>query len=127
VLIAATVTAGCTSHHSDGKNPKSVGPSGTSATSAATCAEASAKTARQTLITAAGFSPSCVKIKAGAQFFFVNNEKKDHTATTRKGSPVSFDADLPKQTSTYPAILKKKGTYTIYDKTTNKTMTLFVI
>jgi plastocyanin len=127
VLIAATVTTGCTSHHSDRKNPKSIGPSGTSATSGTPCADASAKTARQTLITAAGFSPSCVVIKAGAQFFFVNSDTKGvHTATTAKGAPANFDASLPKKNSTYTQVFKAKGTYVITDKTTGKTMTLFV-
>src|SRR5438445_3715043 len=103
MVMAASVTAACTS--SGNGNRSSGAPSGStsggSSGPATTCAKASAVTARQTLITKAGFSPSCVKIKAKAQFFFVNNEKKDHTATTRAGSPVSFDADLPKKNSTY--------------------------
>jgi plastocyanin len=129
MLVAASVTAACTS---SGNGTKSSGapsglPSSGSTGPATSCTKASAITARQTLITKAGFSPSCVKITAKSRFFFVNNEKKDHTATTRAGSPVSFDADLPKKNSTYVTTFKKKGTYVISDKTTNKTMTLFVI
>ena len=127
IVLLASVATACTSNGGSGKTVHSTGPSGPSTTSGAPCAEASAKTARQTLITAAGFSPSCVKIKAGAQFFFVNNDKnKAHSATTAKGAPATFDADLPKKTSTYTQVFKAKGTYAISDKTTGKTMTLFV-
>lgn len=125
-LIAGSLTAACTS--SGGGNTTSGAPSGTAASTGttATCTVAAAKTARQTLISKSGFSPSCVKIKAKAKFFFVNSERKHHSATTRKGSPVSFDADLPNKNSTYAQVFRKKGTYVITDKTTKKTMTLFV-
>jgi plastocyanin len=56
----------------------------------------------------------------------VDNEKKHHTATTQKGSPEAFDADLRTKGSTYVQRFKKKGTYVIFDKTTKKQMTLFV-
>jgi plastocyanin len=126
IVLVATVATACTSKGGSSKTVHSSGPSGTSTTSGAPCAEASAKAARQTLITAVGFSPSCVKIKAGAQFFFVNKEKKHHSATTRTGSPTSFDADMRSTNSTYTQVFKKKGTYVVEDKTTKKTMTLFV-
>jgi plastocyanin len=79
------------------------------------------------MITKAGFSPSCAKITAKSKFFFVNNERSHHTATTSPGSPTSFDADLRKKGSTYFQVFKKKGTYHIRDKVTKKTMTLFVV
>jgi plastocyanin len=125
MLIGASVTAGCTSGHGDKKT--STSPSGTTSSSGAVCTQASAETARQTLITKAGFSPACVKIKAKAQFFFVNNDAKTlHTVTTEAGTPAKFDVKLPKKNSTYTQIFKAKGTYIISDKTTKKTMTLIV-
>jgi plastocyanin len=128
MLVAASVTAACTSSGNGNKSSgaPSGSPSGGSSGPVGTCTSASARTARATLITSVGFSPSCIKIKLKSQFLFINNEKKDHNVTTRQGSPVSFDVDLPKKTSTYATTFKKKGTYVIVDKTTKKTMTLFV-
>ena len=125
IALASGLAAGCTSSGNDGSSSGPTGqPSGSG--SAGQCTRASAKSAKQTLISSAGFSPSCVKIKAKTQFFFVNNEKKTHTATTRSGAPLSFDAKLPKKGSTYATTFKKTGTYVIVDKTTKKTMTLYV-
>ena len=125
IALAAGLAAGCTS---SGNDKRSTGPttqpSGSS--SAAQCTRASAKGAKQTLITSSGFTPSCVKIKAKAKFFFVNNEKKHHTATTKPGAPQPFDADLQKKGSTYEQAFNKKGVYVIVDKITNKSMTLYV-
>lgn len=91
------------------------------------CALTSAEGARQTLITTRGFTPSCVKIKEGQQFFFINDDAKvRHTATTATGSPTSFDADLAMKNSTYTQVFKTRGTYAIKDKTSSKTMTLIV-
>src|SRR5438128_2458195 len=101
MIMTMTLVAACTSSHKADKDTSSAAPSGTSTRPSATCSQASAKTARETLITKAGFSPSCVKIKAKSQFYFVNSEKTDHSATTQKGSPESFDADLNKKGSTY--------------------------
>jgi plastocyanin len=116
-FAVALVTAAC----SNGSNGKS------GALGSHDCAQSSATTARQTLITTQGFAPSCVKIKAGQQFFFVNNDaNKPHSATTAKGSPTTFDADLPKKNSTYTQVFKSKGTYAITDKKTSKKMTLIV-
>src|SRR4051812_45954467 len=125
IALAASLTAACTSS-GDGRN--SAAPTGTPSGSGGTesCTKATAETAQQTLITSAGFTPSCVKIKAKAKFFFVNNEKKHHTATTEPGAPQSFDADLQKKGSTYQQGFKKKGVYVIVDKITKKSMTLYV-
>lgn len=123
IILAGSLTA-CTSSGSPGNS--SGPPSGSGSSSAGSCTKATAKTAQQTLITTAGFSPSCVKIKAKAKFFFVNNEQKHHTATANPGSPTSFDADLTKKGSTYTQAFKKNGTYIILDKITKKSMTLYV-
>jgi plastocyanin len=130
MMLASGLAAGCTS--SGGGNSSSSGassgPTGSGASSGAggQCSRASAETARQTVITKTGFAPSCVSIKKGARFYFINNERKHHTATTRAGAPTSFDADLAKKGSTYFAKFTKPGTYRIYDKVTGKAMTLFV-
>lgn len=94
--------------------------------SASTCTAVDATQTRQVLITANGFSPSCAKIQAGKQFFFVNHEAKKHTATTEQGSPATFDARFSKKNETYATVLKAKGAYTIKDSSTGKTMTLIV-
>ena len=120
VLVLTTpalLLAGC----SDNKGAKE-GPSA----EPSHCTAVSAPQARQTLITAAGFSPSCAGIKAGKQFYFVNGEAKPHTATTKPGSPAMFDAHFTKKNETYAAVLKTKGVYTVEDKRSGKTMTLFV-
>lgn len=127
VMLTASFTAGCTSS-GNGDTSGSPGPSGPSNSGgpSSSCTKSSAKKVKEALITSAGFSPSCVKIKAKAKFFFVNNEKKHHTATTMKGSPTSFDADLRTKGSTYQQIFKKPGKYVIFDKASKKSMTLYV-
>src|SRR4051794_35226834 len=123
IALAASLTAACTSRGDGGNSAAPTGtPSGSGGTES--CTKATAETAQQTLITSAGFAPSCVKIKVKAKFFFVNNEKKHHTATTKPGSPESFDADLQKKGSTYTQVFKKTGTYAIYKKISKKSMPL---
>ena len=123
-VLALALTAPLAAACSSGSGSAGPTPSA-SAGSTAPCTVAGAVTGRQTLI-AASFDPSCVKIKARTQFFFVNNAAKKHTATTQAGDPESFDAILPQKTSTYAHTFKKKGTYVIVDKTTGAKMTLFV-
>src|SRR3954464_3053354 len=125
IALAGGLAAGCTSSGSDKHSTgPTTQPSGSG--SVTQCTDVSATNAKQTLITSAGFTPSCVKIKAKAKFFFVNNEKKHHPATTEPGAPQSFDADLQKKGSTYQQAFKKKGVYVIVDKITKKSMTLYV-
>lgn len=126
MLLTGGLTA-CTSSDNGGSS-NSQAPLGGSGASTATgpCLKADAKSTQQVSITAAGFSPSCVRIEVTTHFFFVDGEARDHTASTRPGAPVTFDADLPEKGSTYAAVFKKKGKYVVVDKTTDKTMTLYV-
>jgi plastocyanin len=79
-------------------------------------------------VTKAGFTPACAKVKRKGQFFFANDDTNTpHEVATKPGSPTSFDVKLPKKQSTYTQVFSKKGTYVIVDKTTNKSMTLFVL
>jgi plastocyanin len=124
IVLSAGLLAACTSSGSNGTTG-SPGPSGSSGPSAP-CTKASAKTVKQVVITAGGFSPSCVKIKAKTQLFFVNGDRSRHTATTRPGAPVQFDANLRNKASAYPSLLKTTGKYVVFDKVTKKEMILFV-
>jgi plastocyanin len=137
VIVVASLSAACTSGGkgtASSSAPTNPTTSQTNPTTSPTnptapvtgCTRGSAEAAREAVITTAGFAPSCVRIKVRSKFFFVDNEKKHHTATTRKGSPEAFDADLRTKGSTYVQRFKKKGTYVIFDKTTKKQMTLFV-
>jgi plastocyanin len=125
-LIAASAATGCTSSGGGNGSTQPPASSSGSITSGGSCTKASAKSARQTLISSAGFSPACVRIAMKSKFFFVNNEKKRHTATTKPGAPTHFDAELRTKGSTYEQAFKKRGTYVIVDKTTKDTMTLYV-
>lgn len=124
-VLTATAVAGCTSSGSPSAT-SSGQTSGPTSTGTTQCTAASAASGKQTLISSAGFSPSCVAIKAGTNFFFVDNDGKNHTATTKPGAPVAFDADLKKKGSTYASKFRKKGTYHVYDKVTKSAMTLIV-
>ena len=134
MLIAATLTAGCTSSgngntkSSTGPSGTPSGPSGTSTGPAATCTKASAITARQTLITKSGFNPSCVKITTRSTFLFINNDSKKavHTAITAKSAPEQLNVQLPHKNSTFAHSFKKRGTYVFSDTASAKKMTLFV-
>jgi plastocyanin len=131
VIVVASLSAACTSGGKGTASSSAPTNPTTSQTNPTTspvtgCTRGSAEAAREAVITTAGFAPSCVRIKVRSKFFFVDNEKKHHTATTRKGSPEAFDADLRTKGSTYVQRFKKKGTYVIFDKTTKKQMTLFV-
>jgi plastocyanin len=131
VIVVASLSAACTSGGKGSASSSAPTNPTTSQTNPTTspvtgCTRCSAEAAREAVITTAGFAPSCVRIKVRSKFFFVDNEKKHHTATTRKGSPEAFDADLRTKGSTYVQRFKKKGTYVIFDKTTKKQMTLFV-
>jgi plastocyanin len=113
--LAAVVAAGCSS--SGGSEPDTV---------VLPCTAARAASATQTLITRDGFTPACVKIKAGTEFAFVDGENKHHTATARKGSPTTFSGSLSGKGATFSNRFRKPGTYTVYDKVTDRVMTLIV-
>jgi plastocyanin len=119
MLVATAVSlGGCTSSDT-------AGPAGSSAMNGA-CSNSSAKAATRTFVTASGFAPSCVAIKAGSLFSIVNGSSIHHVAVTRSGAPASFVVDLPRQSSTFSHVYNKKGTYLIVDSKTNKSMTLYV-
>jgi plastocyanin len=128
IVLAGGLVASCTSSgNGNGTSPPpSPSASGSTTNASGPCTRGTATTAKFTNIDADGFMPSCVKIKAGAQFLFINNARKRHSVTTRKGAPASFDVQLPRKTSTYARKFKKKGKYVVVDKTTDETMTLFV-
>jgi hypothetical protein len=64
-------------------------------------------------VTKNGFDHLCVTTSAGTQFFFVSDSDQAVSLRTMKGSPESFQVDLPRRTSTYARSFKKKGTYVI--------------
>jgi len=126
LLVTSGVAAGCTS---SGSGATSSPPPNTSSGSGATsgpCTLGTAVHAKFTYVDARGFTPSCVKIKRGGQFLFINNDRKQHNVSTQRGAPTAFNVELPKKTSTYAAVYKKSGKYVVVDSTTNETMTLFV-
>lgn len=127
-FLATTLAASCTGS-GDGKSSTSP-PTGPSANSDGTgtehCTANTAVKAKFTLIDAAGFKPSCVKIKIKGQFLFINEENRQHALRTRAGSPTTFRVTLPQKTSTYSANFRRKGRCVVVDTTTHKQVTLFV-
>jgi hypothetical protein len=78
-------------------------------------------------VTKSGFDHLCVTAPAGTQFFIVSNSDKAVSLRTMKGSPESFQVDLPQRTSTYARSFKKKGTYVIEQAGgTGGTLTLLI-
>lgn len=119
LAAAAALAAGCTSS-SHGE------PSVTSTGASAECTTSTAQAAARTILTAKGFNPSCVTIKAGSVFSILNESRRAREVVTQPGAPSSFVADLPHKNSTFAHRYKKRGTYPIIDQTTGKTMTLYV-
>lgn len=118
LVAAVTAVAGCTS----GGQADTSGSSGASGA----CSMTSAKPASRTFVTASGFSPSCVALKAGSLFSIVNGSSKHQVAATRTGAPASFVADLPRHGSTFSHVYTKRGTYVFVDSTAHKSMTIYV-
>lgn len=106
--------SGCSDDSSDSAKP-------------AGCTEQSAREPKQNFITNGAFDVACAKVVANTQFFFINNDDEAHTVTTQQGAPESFDAELPKKSSTYAHTFAKTGKYEIKCKRHNEAMTLFVI
>lgn len=90
------------------------------------CTLTSAREVRQDLITHSTFDVTCAKVKAGVQFFFINQDDAQHTVTTASGDPETFDAVLPNKNSAFAYTFKKTGTYHIRCKLHSEQMTLTV-
>jgi plastocyanin len=114
VCLAVVVASACTSRSVEPVKPASTG-----------CSAANARSSNQVRITAGRFIYPCAKAKAGETFFFINQDKKKHTATTTPGAPQSFDATLPNRGSTYNPKLKA-GTYDVYCRLHGEKMRLIV-
>jgi len=78
------------------------------------------------LVSAGGFDATCAKAAVGKQVFFINNSDKAQALKTKAGAPESFQVDLPKKTSTYVRVFKKKGTYVIEQAGGKTPLTLVV-
>lgn len=113
-LAAGLITSGCGGSSEEAREP------------VVTCTPANARELAQNFITASSFDVECVTTKTGKPFYFVNNDDASHTVTTETGAPESFDAELPRKTSTYAHTFQKPGTYKIICKRHNETMTLIV-
>jgi hypothetical protein len=131
-LVASTAFAlialtGCTGGQKDtsAPGPSTSASSGASKTSG-TCTPATAKSARQVLVSASGFDATCVKTSVGKQVFFINSSDKAQSLKTKAGAPESFQVDLPKKTSTYARAFKAKGMYVIEQAGGKTALTLVV-
>lgn len=90
------------------------------------CNESSAREVSQSFITNSTFDLGCLKVAANKQFFFINNDDTAHVVATQAGAPETFEAELPKKSSTYARSFAKTGEYKIDCKRHNESMTLFV-
>jgi plastocyanin len=117
VVYCGLLTVGCSS---TGKTSQTPTPSSQA------CTLTSAREVRQDFITHSTFDLTCVKVKAGVQFFFIDQDNAQHTVTTAPGDPESFDALLPHKNSAFAYTFKKAGTYHIRCKLHGERMTLIV-
>jgi plastocyanin len=118
------VLAACSSSSGRAAPKNTTTPKGT--TAPAGCTAEAAQPARQALISASGWDVRCAKARVGTSFFFINDDTRPHTVTARPPSPQTFDAILPKKTSTYQLAVKRAGTYVVIDRRGNHQMTLIV-
>ena len=57
------------------------------------------------------FNPAALKVSAGTKVTWTNKDSADHTASSLKGAPASFDSGHLGNGKTFSFTFSKKGTY----------------
>ena len=109
VILAASVTAGCTGSGHGGASP--TGGSGSGTSGPTPCSEAVAKRAATVVISDKAIKPTCVTLARGHGLSIVNEKTAPVHGTLRAPSNKLTTVDLPHRNSVLPFRTKKAGRY----------------